>query len=322
MTLNVNLEDVPWEILEAVRLRILAERRAMEQSRLQRRPIALRPQAQFAKLGARTDQRRLPEPAAILETFQKFDGIFQLLDNFVDTSVWGHEVTTFGSVEVFEPSPDPELDELKFVKQGRRSFKFSGSQNQGGIFVNQSIAPAIGLGDFTFQAWVLNNSSNKELSPGQDDWVVILSSPDSDPGPTIVLLEGQPMFWIFAGVPEQYRGVGSVQIPEQWLIHQDTIGSDRWYHLAVMRKNGKVRIFVDGVPSTETFDYPELDSSGFGDFPEEGYLGASIPLGPWLIGDYIFSYLNNNTFSFDGYLDKVELFGRLIYDFDGFTPPS
>jgi hypothetical protein len=67
MTLNVNLEDVPWEILEAVRLRILAERRAMEQSRLQRRPIALRPQAQFAKLGARTDQRRLPEPAAILE---------------------------------------------------------------------------------------------------------------------------------------------------------------------------------------------------------------------------------------------------------------
>jgi hypothetical protein len=67
MTLNVNLEDVPWEILEAVRLRILAERRAMEQSRLQRRPIALRPQAQFAKLGARADQRRLPEPAAILD---------------------------------------------------------------------------------------------------------------------------------------------------------------------------------------------------------------------------------------------------------------
>jgi hypothetical protein len=67
MTLNVNLEDVPWEILEAVRLRILAERRAMEQSRLQRRPIALRPQAQFAKLGARADQRRLPEPAAMLD---------------------------------------------------------------------------------------------------------------------------------------------------------------------------------------------------------------------------------------------------------------
>jgi len=73
MTLNVNLEDVPWEILEAVRLRILAERRAMEQSRLQRRPIALRPQAQFAKLGARADQRRLPEPAAVLDDSLAFN---------------------------------------------------------------------------------------------------------------------------------------------------------------------------------------------------------------------------------------------------------
>jgi hypothetical protein len=67
MTLNVNLEDVPWAILEAVKLRIMARRRAMEQSRLEPRPVALRPLSQFAKLGARSDHRRPHEPVAILE---------------------------------------------------------------------------------------------------------------------------------------------------------------------------------------------------------------------------------------------------------------
>jgi len=90
MTLNVNLEDVPWEILEAVRLRILAQRRAMEQSRLQRRPVALRPQAQFAKLGARADQRRLPEPAAILDSGNEEVAIV----------VWNTQVTTHSGTGV------------------------------------------------------------------------------------------------------------------------------------------------------------------------------------------------------------------------------
>jgi hypothetical protein len=65
MTLNVNLEDVPWAILEAVRGRIMSNRRRLQESQdqQQQRP-ALQPKPQFRKFGADGRTWKRPEPAA------------------------------------------------------------------------------------------------------------------------------------------------------------------------------------------------------------------------------------------------------------------
>lgn len=66
MTLNVNLEDVPFAILEAVRGRIMSNRRRLKdnQEQQQQRP-ALQPKPQFRKFGADGRTWKRPQPAAV-----------------------------------------------------------------------------------------------------------------------------------------------------------------------------------------------------------------------------------------------------------------
>lgn len=67
MTLNVNLEDVPWAILEAVRGRIMSNRRRLEESQQEQQRPALQPKPQFRKFGADGRTWKRPEPAAVLD---------------------------------------------------------------------------------------------------------------------------------------------------------------------------------------------------------------------------------------------------------------
>lgn len=64
MTLNVNLEDVPWEILEAVKARILANRRRNEEN--QNTTESLSPRPQIRKFGATSRSYQVPEPGGSL----------------------------------------------------------------------------------------------------------------------------------------------------------------------------------------------------------------------------------------------------------------
>jgi len=66
MTTNVDLEWVPWEILETVKARILSRRRQLQDAQeQQKKPVALQPKPQFAKFGADSRNWRMPEPAAV-----------------------------------------------------------------------------------------------------------------------------------------------------------------------------------------------------------------------------------------------------------------
>jgi hypothetical protein len=67
VTLNVNLEDVPWAILEAVRGRIMSNRRRMEQSQQEQQRPALQPKPQNRKFGADGREWKRPEPAAVID---------------------------------------------------------------------------------------------------------------------------------------------------------------------------------------------------------------------------------------------------------------
>lgn len=65
MTLNIDLEDVPWAILEAVRVRIMSNRRRLlDREELLRQP-PLQPKPQSRKFGADSKTWKRPQPAAV-----------------------------------------------------------------------------------------------------------------------------------------------------------------------------------------------------------------------------------------------------------------
>lgn len=74
MTLNINLEEVPFAILEVVKARILANRRKLQQGQQQPRP-SLRPKPQFVKQGASSKGWRLPKQAVLAEESSKKIGV-------------------------------------------------------------------------------------------------------------------------------------------------------------------------------------------------------------------------------------------------------
>ena len=68
MTLNVNLEDVPWAILEVVKARIMANRKRLEDAQeqsLQAQLAASAERPQYRSIGASTRRRVDPEPGAV-----------------------------------------------------------------------------------------------------------------------------------------------------------------------------------------------------------------------------------------------------------------
>jgi hypothetical protein len=83
VTLNIDLEEVPFAILEAVKARILANRRRLQRDQQQPRP-SLRPRPQFTKIGANSKSWRLPKPAAMVLDDSSNLGHFWLLN--IDTT--------------------------------------------------------------------------------------------------------------------------------------------------------------------------------------------------------------------------------------------
>ena len=63
MALNINLEDVPNEIFEVVRARILKNRKSLAKAKAPKPKPALKPLPQFKKVGADTKQWKRPEYA-------------------------------------------------------------------------------------------------------------------------------------------------------------------------------------------------------------------------------------------------------------------
>jgi hypothetical protein len=90
MTLNVNLEDVPWAILEAVRGRIMSNRRRLEESQQEQQRPALQPKPQFRKFGADGRTWKRPEPAAVaIDKSYKVAGAYFIYNTFENTiTVW------------------------------------------------------------------------------------------------------------------------------------------------------------------------------------------------------------------------------------------
>lgn len=81
MTLNVDLEEVPFAIIEAVKARILANRRRRQAGQSGVRP-SLRPRPQIAKIGANSRTWKLPKsPAIRLDDYSRIGHLWWFVES-------------------------------------------------------------------------------------------------------------------------------------------------------------------------------------------------------------------------------------------------
>jgi hypothetical protein len=156
MTLNVNLEDVPFAILEAVRGRIMSNRRRLQenQEQQQQRP-ALQHKPQFRKFGADGRTWKRPEPAAVPVSA----GVIKVEELIVYWTETGPAATA-GNITWTAQDFGSEYATTTF--QGQLAAKAmpagtgAGTLHEG--LIDESIF-SIGTGDFTFEAWLRPGST-------------------------------------------------------------------------------------------------------------------------------------------------------------------
>lgn len=250
-----------------------------EQSRAAGDIRAIRAQQPPELIPARQPVRlRRDEPAA--SGILRIRYLLRLRDAFADFGAYGHPVTTAYDVTL---SSD-------HVQEGTRSYLFGNSGGQ--ILVDQNVAPAIGTGDFTVSMWVRETENQ--------DWPTIISAPGDFP--TLDIYKGHLNFYESGGSSDAESLIpNGGQTPGKLLVHQQAMPFGVYHHVAAMRLNGAVRIYVDGVPSLETYAYTR-----------------SIAAGSWMIGDW--SENPRSIYVYTGHLDDVIVADRLLYNWDGFTP--
>jgi hypothetical protein len=156
MTLNVNLEDVPWAILEAVRGRIMSNRRRLEESQQEQQRPALQPKPQFRKFGADGRTWKRPEPAAVISDQRKqlpyfYQSIFD--PGFINP---GNRTITMWSgngqqsVTVTLPDPFPTFPDLELpagvAAWANRDFRFPPTSSNLGPLA-RAVFPFTGTGN-------------------------------------------------------------------------------------------------------------------------------------------------------------------------------
>ena len=250
-----------------------------EQTRAARDIRAIKAQQPPELIPARRPVRlRRDEPAA--SSIRRIRYLLRLRDAFADAGSYGHAVTTAYDVGL---SGD-------FVAEGANSYLFGPDGGQ--ILVDQNIAPAIGTGNFTISMWVRETENQ--------DWPTIISAPGTVP--TLDIYKGSLNFYESGTVDDVIPlHPGGGQTPGKLLVHQQVMSFGVYHHVAAMRLDGVVRIYVNGVPSLESYAYT-----------------GNIDAGSWMIGDW--SQNPQSYYVFSGYLDDVIVANTLLYNWNGFVP--
>ena len=140
MTLNINLEDVPDAILEAVKARIMASRRRLlDRQELLRQP-PLQPKPQSRKFGADSKRWKRPQPAAVanyapdkLVIWYPDEAPPKATIKGIKLTNFGYGIVPFQSVNAFRTSP--------------------GGSEFGAYFESSGFSFLPQTGPFTFEFW-------------------------------------------------------------------------------------------------------------------------------------------------------------------------
>lgn len=196
-------------------------------------------------------------------------------NSFPDSSAYSRVVTPYGNVNT-------SVAQARF---GATAGYFDGSGD--GLSVPASADFAFGTGDFTIEFWayIINggHGSASALMMANNTWGIY---------------DGWALVCQYD--PARIKFVGSYNYTPAYLDTVSSVSNNTWHHIAVTRKDGVGRLFVDGVKMSEAamtnnFTRTELGIGGKGQ-------------------------MNNDWFL--GYLDEVRILkGVAAYTAD-FTPPA
>jgi hypothetical protein len=164
--------------------------------------------------------------------------------------------------------------------------RFGGSSlsvpNASGV---RTAIPKIGFSDLTAEAWVYVPTGTSAA------WRGLIGLGNSTGGPSLYA-RGPGGGWN----PRSYNFAGASDV-----VHQNEIPFDTWSHVALVRHNGVVRVFLNGIASTQ----------------------SSVSTGPILAGTMHVGCVNDaGGENFLGFIDDARLLvGLPLYTTD-FTPPT
>jgi hypothetical protein len=163
------------------------------------------------------------------------------------------------------------------TKYGNTSMFFDGT----GDYLTQpsNLAVTFGTGDFTIESWIYWNSLNSESAIMWGNGV----------GWTLYILPANRLQW----------GTTSPQSGANLLTGNTTLATGQWYHIAVTRASGTVRLFVNGIVDGSVTNTSNYSAAGFLD------LGRS----------------HSNQF-FNGYMSDVRITKGVARYTTNFTPST
>lgn len=294
MTLNIDLEDVPFAILEAVKARILKNRGLLDLYNQQNPQPSLRPGPQFVKQGGSRRGWRLPKTAAMaLE-----GGGTKLLLHFDDED----NSTTFtdsGPLRLTVTAKYGARISTTQSKFGGAAGFFSGRPGGGYNFPHLEISDArlaLGSGDFTIEAWIYVDNDYGDSSGGI---FTFSTGPAFDDNPDSPRAESG-LYTIRYGDDVE---IGYGDTSTDRLIVSSRFSYFQWKHVAAVKRNGTVRLYLDGVQQQET-----LPNSA-------AQIGSTFRIGNAIDGNGL------NDFFYDGYIDELRVKTEAIYT-GNFTPPA
>ena len=181
MTLNVNLEDVPWAILEVVKARIMANRKKLEEAQEQSLEAQLAASAerpQYRSIGASTRRRVDPEPGAVYVVSKGVESQEIIIWFPTTAPALGHRVPAaadvdgrFRNISDIVP-PGSELNSLYLTDEVNGSNVWftegnpPGSNSTNLTWEFEVPAFGIGSGDFTLEFYANIPGSTRDESRG------------------------------------------------------------------------------------------------------------------------------------------------------------
>lgn len=289
MTLNIDLEDVPFAILEAVKARILRNRSLLDLYNQQNPQPSLRPGPQFVKQGGSRRGWRLQKQAAMAL------GGDTLLLLPLNTGVG------FSDRGDYALTVEPKNNAIISTSQSRFGNASAYFNGIGSHLAIENSKVSLANRDFTIELWFY---AEPAPSNGKNDFGTLLKIgpynrpwEDRENNPTELLL-----FQTIArdGVQVRWNQGSSI------LGGDDYVSYNTWHHVAIVRLGSTLRLYVNGALQDEwtNFLIPAFTSIHIGSASEEDNSG-----------DIFYSH-------YKGYIDMVRIkVNKAVYT-QPFTPPA
>jgi len=221
------------------------------------------------------------DPASLTLALLHFDGA-DGSTTFTDSSQYANTFTLG-----FSGNPIISTLQSKF---GGSSLKTNGSVFENVICQKNDGFWNLGNSDFTTECWFYQNATSGSVRG-------------------LFFCQGDSATKSFAAYIENGILKGQIQLQTsvlQTLTHQTTVTAAGWHHMALVRNNGIITLYLDGIASTSTLS---VGTDNLKTGVVFLYVGGS-PNG-----------LGNLDYSLNGYQDEFRLRKEAVYTAD-FTPPT